>query len=162
MKKYTTKGNTMATKNAYNKLQKLSEEITNVYLSKQFKLILDEAESHVEQIKPKDLYILDKKLILVDVREPEEYGSGYINSHINLTIPRGKLEFMAIKKIAEVYGTDAHIVTYCLKGPRGTLAAYQLKKMGFSNVRNLKGGILHWLEKGNTIHSYLGELTLVQ
>ena len=124
--------------------------------------MIEEAEAEVEQIKPKDLYVLDNKMILIDVREPEEYGSGYINAHNNLTIPRGKLEFMAIKKIAEIYGQDAHIVTYCLKGPRGSLAGYQLKKMGFTNVKNLKGGILNWLDKGNTIHSYLGEMTLAR
>jgi len=152
----------MASKNEHKKLQQLSQGLTDAYLSKHFKALLDEAEENVEQISPKDLYILDKKLILIDVREPEEYASGYINAHNNLTIPRGKLEFMAIKKIAEVYGTDANIVTYCLKGPRGSLAGYQLKKMGFKNVKNLKGGILNWLEKGNTIHSYLGELVLAK
>ena len=152
----------MINKNQHKKLQQLADERADVYLSEQFKALIDEAEEHIPQIKPKDLYVLDEKLVLIDVREPEEYGSGYINAHNNLTIPRGKLEFMAIKKIAEVYGQDAHIVTYCLKGPRGSLAGYQLKKMGFTNVRNLKGGILNWLEKGNTIHSYLGELTLAK
>ncbi|SHO81698.1 Rhodanese domain protein [hydrothermal vent metagenome] len=152
----------MENKNEHKKLQKLANERADIYLSKYFKALIDEAEAHVEQICPKDLYILDDKMILIDVREPEEYASGYINAHNNLTIPRGKLEFMAIKKIADVYGEDAHIVTYCLKGPRGSLAAYQLKKMGFTNVRNLKGGILNWLDKGNTIHSYLGEMTLVK
>ena len=152
----------MINKNQHKQLQQLADERADVYLSKQFKALIDEAEEHIPQIKPKDLYVLDDKMVLIDVREPEEYGSGYINAHNNLTIPRGKLEFMAIKKIAEVYGQDAHIVTYCLKGPRGSLAGYQLKKMGFTNVRNLKGGILNWLEKGNTIHSYLGELTLAK
>ena len=152
----------MATKNEYKELQRLADDRADVYLSEQFKALIEEAEAEVEQIKPKDLYVLDDKLILIDVREPEEYGSGYINAHNNLTIPRGKLEFMAIKKIAEVYGQDAHIVTYCLKGPRGSLAGYQLKEMGFKNVKNLKGGILNWLDKGNTIHSYLGELTLAK
>ena len=152
----------MSSKNEHKKLQQLADERADVYLSKQFKALIDEAEEQIPQVKPKDLYVLDKKLVLIDVREPEEYGSGYINAHTNLTIPRGKLEFMAIKMIAKIYGTDAHIVTYCLKGPRGSLAGYQLKKMGFSNVKNLKGGILNWLEKGNTIHSYLGELTLAR
>ncbi|PIF03937.1 MAG: sulfurtransferase [Arcobacter sp.] len=152
----------MINKNEHKKLQQLAEGLTEANLSESFKALLHEAEESVEQIEPKDLYTLDKKLILIDVREPEEYASGYINAHTNLTIPRGKLEFMAINKIAQVYGTDAHIVIYCLKGPRGSLAAYQLKKMGFTNVTNLKGGILNWLEKGNTIHSYLGELTLVK
>ena len=152
----------MSNKNEHKQLQKLADERADVYLSKQFKALIDEAEEQIPQVKPKDLYVLDDNLVLVDVREPEEYGSGFINAHTNLTIPRGKLEFMAIKKIAEVYGQDAHIVTYCLKGPRGSLAGYQLKKMGFSNVKNLKGGILNWLDKGNTIHSYLGELTLAK
>lgn len=152
----------MTTKNEHKSLQKLADERAVVYLSEQFKALIDEAEKEIDQIKPKDLYVLDEKMVLVDVREPEEFGSGYINAHNNLTLPRGKLEFMAIKRIADVYGQDAHIVTYCLKGPRGSLAAYQLKKMGFTNVKNLKGGILNWLDKGNTIHSYLGELTLAK
>ncbi|HID26729.1 MAG TPA: rhodanese-like domain-containing protein, partial [Methanosarcinales archaeon] len=111
----------------------------------------------VEQVDFQVLHSLDKKSILVDVREPEEFASGYIDAHTILTIPRGKLEFMAIDKIAKVFGTDIPIITYCLKGPRGSLAGYQLQKMGFSNVKNLKGGILQWLAEGNTIHSYLGD-----
>ena len=152
----------MSSKNEHKNLQKLADERAVVYLSEQFKTLIDEAEEQIEQVKPKDLYVLDEKMVLVDVREPEEFGSGYINAHNNLTLPRGKLEFMAIKRIADVYGQDAHIVTYCLKGPRGSLAALQLKKMGFTNVKNLKGGILNWLDKGNTKHSYLGELTLAK
>ncbi len=99
--------------------------------------------------------------MLIDVREPEEFASGYINAHKTLTIPRGKLEFMAINQIAQRYNNDINIITYCLKGQRGLLAAYQLKKMGFSNVKNLRGGILNWLANGNTIHNYLGEMELV-
>jgi len=150
----------MTTKNEYESLQKVADERAEVYMSAQFKALIEEAEQEIEQVEPKNLYTLDPKMLLLDVREPEEFGSGYINAHNNLTIPRGKLEFMAIKKILEVYGQDAHIITYCLKGPRGSLAAFQLKKLGFTNVKNLKGGILNWLAKGNTIHSYLGELTL--
>ena len=150
----------MITKNEYESLQNVANERAEVYMSAQFKALIEEAEQEIEQVEPKNLYTLDPKMLLLDVREPEEFGSGYINAHNNLTIPRGKLEFMAIKKILEVYGQDAHIITYCLKGPRGSLAAFQLKKLGFTNVKNLKGGILNWLAKGNTIHSYLGELTL--
>jgi rhodanese-related sulfurtransferase len=68
---------------------------------------------------------------------------------------------MAIDKIAKVYGDDVKIVTYCLKGSRGILAGLQLKKMGFTNVANLKGGIIGWLQSGKSIKSYLGELKLI-
>jgi rhodanese-related sulfurtransferase len=148
--------------NIHEKLEQYTNERAEVYLSEQFKALIDEAEKEIEQIEPEDLYVLDNDIVLIDVREPEEFASGYINAHNSLTIPRGKLEFVAIKKIAQQFGEDAKIVTYCLKGPRGSLAAYQLKKMGFSNVRNLSGGLLNWLSKGNTIHSYLGELSLAK
>ena len=147
-------------KNLNTKLEEYAKQCNEVFLSEHLKALLDEAHQSVEQIEAEELYIVAKDLILLDVREPEEFSSGYINAHAVLTIPRGKLEFMAIDKIARKYGTDVSIVTYCLKGPRGALAALQLQKMGFSNVKNLQGGITNWLQKGNTIHSYLGEISL--
>ncbi len=147
-------------KNINTKLEKYAKSCDDIYLSSQLKKILKEAKKEIKAIKPNDLYTIAKDIILIDVREPEEFASGYINGHTVLTIPRGKLEFMAIEKIAQKYGQDAKIVTYCLKGPRGFLAAHQLKKLGFSNVSSLEGGILAWLKEGNTIHSYLGELSL--
>jgi len=149
-------------KNVNQKLEQYAATCDEVYLSKHLKAVLDEARRHVVEIKPKELYKIRDKSILIDVREPEEFASGYISGHTVLTIPRGKLEFMAVEKIAKKYGQDAKIVTYCLKGPRGILAAYQLQKLGFTNVKNLDGGILAWLAKGNTIHSYLGEMLLAK
>ena len=147
---------------AHLNLQELADRRAEVYLTEQFKKLMYEAEANVQQIEPEDLDTSDDNLLLVDVREPEEFSSGYIKVKNHLTIPRGKLEFVAIKKIAEQYGQDVPIITYCFKGPRGLLAAYQLKKMGFTNVKNLNDGLLNWLDKGNTIKSYLGELTLVK
>ena len=114
---------------AHLNLQELADRRAEVYLTVQFQKLIDEAELMVEQIEPEELNINDENLLLVDVREPEEFSSGYIKVKNHLTIPRGKLEFVAIKKIAEQYGEDIPIVTYCFKGPRGLLAAYQLKKM---------------------------------
>ena len=147
-------------KNLHTKLEQYSQKCDELFLTKHLKALIEEAESQIEQIEVSELYVVSDNIILVDVREPEEFASGYISAHQVLTIPRGKLEFMAIDKIAKRYGEDANIVTYCLKGPRGSLAALQLRKMGFTNVKNLKGGILKWLSEGNTIHSYLGELVL--
>lgn len=147
--------------NLHTKLEQYAKQCDEIFLSKQLKTLLDEAIQSVEQIEVEELYTVAKDLILIDVREPEEFASGYINAHTVLTIPRGKLEFMAIDKIAKQFGQDAQIITYCLKGPRGLLAALQLKKLGFSNVKNLNGGILKWVQEGNTIHNYLGELSLM-
>ncbi|WP_345975223.1 rhodanese-like domain-containing protein [Sulfurimonas sp. HSL3-7] len=147
-------------KNLHSKLEQYAKQCDEVFLSEHLKSLIDEANKNIEQIQPEDLYVLAKDIILLDVREPEEFASGYINAHTVLTIPRGKLEFLAIEKVAKQFGQDVQIVTYCLKGARGSLAALQLQKMGFTNVKNLDGGILKWLQKGNTIHSYLGEISL--
>ena len=146
-------------KNLHTKLEHYEQRCDDIFLNTHLKELIVEATSAVPQISPNDLNIKES-LILVDVREPEEFASGYIGGEHVLTIPRGKLEFMAIEKIAKVHGQDANIVTYCLKGPRGSLAGLQLQKMGFHNVSNLEGGLLAWLQSGKSIHNYLGELTL--
>mgnify|MGYP002712313831 FL=1 len=142
-------------------LEELAQRRAEVYLSEQFKKLISDAEKNVQQIEPKDLDLNDLNILLLDVREPEEFASGYLRKEKHLTIPRGKLEFVAIKKIFEQYGHDVPIVTYCFKGPRGLLAAEQLKKMGFTNVKNIKDGLINWLESGRTLKSYFGEITLV-
>lgn len=142
-------------------LENLAQRRAEVYLTEQFKKLINEANKNVEQIEPDELDLEDLNILLLDVREPEEFASGYLRKDNHLTIPRGKLEFVAIKKIFEQYGQDVPIVTYCFKGPRGLLAAEQLKKMGFTNVKNLKDGLLNWLGSGRSLQSYFGEITLV-
>ncbi len=148
-------------KNLHSKLEDYSARCDVFLLNEHLKKLVDEATKAVPQIEPEALYTTAKDIIMIDVREPEEFASGYISGKEVLTIPRGKLEFMALEKIGKKYGTDVQIVTYCLKGPRGALAAMQLQRLGFTQVSNLKGGILNWLRKNNTIHTYLGEMHLV-
>ena len=129
-------------------------------LTEQFRKLIAEADEAVESVGYEEVDPEHPALILLDVREPEEFASGYIPGRKVLTIPRGKLEFMAIEQIAKPYGQNAPIITYCLKGPRGALAAWQLKRMGFENVMNLRGGIRGWVESGRPIRNYLGLLAL--
>ena len=148
--------------NAHLDLEELAQRRAEVYLSEQFKKLIANAEAEIEQLEPERIDLEDMNILLVDVREPDEYASGYLRKEMHLTIPRGRLEFVAIKKIFEQYGHDVPIITYCFKGPRGLLAAEQLKKMGFTNVRNLKDGLINWLDSGKTLKSYFGEITLVK
>ena len=144
-------------KSVHTQLEKYSKRCDEILLSKNLKKLIEEANKEIPQISAKKLDKIKQKVIVIDVREPEEFSSGYINAKTVLTIPRGKLEFMAIDKIAKEFGQDAKIVTYCLKGARGSLAALHLKKLGFTDVSNLEGGILAWIQSGKTIKNYLGE-----
>jgi rhodanese-related sulfurtransferase len=143
-------------------LEELAQRREEVYFTEQYQKLITEAQQEVSQIEPCDLDIHSTTNLLLDVREPDEFASGYIRKERHLTIPRGRLEFVAIQKILKEYGANISIVTYCFKGPRGLLAAYQLKKMGFTNVVNLKDGLKNWLAQGRTLKSYFGNIGLVE
>jgi len=143
-------------------LEELAQRREEVYFTEQYQKLITEAQQEVLQIDPYDLDIHSTTNLLLDVREPDEFASGYIRKERHLTIPRGRLEFVAIQKILKEYGANISIVTYCFKGPRGLLAAYQLKKMGFTNVVNLKDGLKNWLAQGRTLKSYFGNIGLVE
>ena len=44
--------------------------------------------------------------------------------------------------------TDDRIIVYCDTGVRSLLAANELKKLGFSNVASMAGGIKGWASSG--------------
>ncbi|MEA1956325.1 MAG: rhodanese-like domain-containing protein [Campylobacterota bacterium] len=143
-------------------LEELAQRRAEVYISEQYKKLITDAQKVVEEIEPNELDVDNLDILLLDVREPEEFSSGYLRKEKHLTIPRGKLEFVAIKKILEQYSHDVEIVTYCFKGPRGLLASEQLKKMGFTNVKNLKDGLVNWLGSGRSLKSYFGDISLTK
>jgi len=145
----------------HSKLESYERYCDEAMLSEHFKALIGDATAQTTAVTCDAIDLEDDNLILLDVREPEEFASGSIPGKHPLTIPRGKLEFMAIEKIAKLYGQNAPIITYCLKGPRGTLAALQLQRLGFTNVKNLEGGILAWVGSGRPIRNYLGLFQIV-
>jgi len=68
-------------KNLNTKLEQYAKQCDEVFLSEHLKVLIEEAHKNVEQIRPEELYIVAKDIILLDVREPEEFASGYINAH---------------------------------------------------------------------------------
>ncbi len=120
------------------------------------KELLEKAREEIEEISIEDIDL--KNMILIDVREADEFASGTIPAKNVFTIPRGKLEFAVDDKLVDV--SDHRVVCYCLKGARGLLGAKTLKDLGFSNVVNLKGGIENWVQSGRSIKNYLGYFKL--
>lgn len=68
-------------KNLHTKLEKFASQCDELFLSEQLAGVLKEANEAVGQIEPEALYSVGEKLIVIDVREPEEFASGYINAH---------------------------------------------------------------------------------
>jgi len=91
-------------------------------------------------ISPKELKTsLDKgdKLVLVDVREEWEYSLAKLDGSI--LIPLGTLP-QSLARLTR----DSEIIAICHHGMRSADATNFLLQQGFTNVKNLVGGIDAW------------------
>jgi len=82
-------------------------------------------------------------VVVVDVRDPDEYRDGSIDAATNIS--RGFLEFR-IGTVAPEPSTP--VVLYCQTGLRSMLAAKALHDLGYTNVINLQGGFQRWAQSG--------------
>jgi rhodanese-related sulfurtransferase len=80
-----------------------------------------------------------EKLNLVDVREPSEHDEFNIGGEL---IPLGKIKSMEIDQL-EAY-KDQELIFYCRSGNRSGQACQILDMLGFTNTKNLQGGMLAW------------------
>ena len=79
-------------------------------------------------------------VFILDVREPNEYQICRIPGSV--LIPLGELP----RRYAEL-PDDKDIVAHCKMGSRSAKAMEFLQSVGFKRVKNLKGGILDWIDK---------------
>jgi len=84
-----------------------------------------------------------EKMVLLDVREKEEYRAGYIPGA--LSIPRGFLEIQVEQRIPD---KNAKIVAYCAGGTRSALAAATLADLGYTDVETANPGFVRWKDLG--------------
>ena len=87
-----------------------------------------------------------EKLLLVDVREKEEWDNGHLPDAIHLG--KGVIE-RDIHLVTE--DTNREIILYCGGGYRSALAADNLQKMGYNQVISMDGGFRGWKEAGYPI-----------
>ncbi len=80
----------------------------------------------------------DKGIVLLDVRNPDEYKQGHIKNSIN--IPLHLLPAVLADKVPQ---KDKRIFAYCLSGSRSSQAVSWMKSSGYTNVTNI-GGISSW------------------
>jgi sulfur-carrier protein adenylyltransferase/sulfurtransferase len=98
----------------------------------------NETETDVKELKRR----IDAKedFFLLDVREPNEFQIGRIPG--STLIPLGEVP----QRVAEI-PRDKEIIVHCKMGGRSARAADFLRQQGYTNVKNLKGGILDWSDK---------------
>ena len=76
--------------------------------------------------------------IIIDARTQEEYDQGHIPGAI--LIPEYEIADRAEKELPD---KDQLILVYCRSGRRSKIAAEELVKLGYTNVKEF-GGIIDW------------------
>ncbi len=87
--------------------------------------------------------LADKAPFLLDVRDAAEIEKdGFIAGSVHITIRD------LLKNLDKLPGLDEPIVVYCASGHRGGIALATLTALGYTNVRNLGGGMGAWNKAG--------------
>jgi rhodanese-related sulfurtransferase len=117
---------------------------------KTFMALVADALPHIRELMPwdvDDLRQTNPDLLIVDIREPEEYAVGHIQG--SLLVPRGVLETACDWGYAETLpalasARDKPVVLVCRSGNRTALAAMTLQWMGYTDVYSMKTGVRGW------------------
>lgn len=117
--------------------------------SERFVTLVDDAKTRIEEVGPhevKEKLEEEEDFVLLDVREQDEWKKSHISGAQYLG--KGVLE----RDIETEYpDTDQELILYCGGGFRSALAADNLQKMGYSNVKSMEGGFRSWTEAGYPI-----------
>ena len=101
----------------------------------------DGDSANYEQIsgaEAKALMDSESGYIIIDARTQEEYDQGHIPGAI--LIPEYEIADRAEKELPD---KDKLILVYCRSGRRSKIAAEELVKLGYTNVKEF-GGIIDW------------------
>ena len=101
----------------------------------------DDGSATYEQIsgaEAKALMDSESGYIIIDARTQEEYDQGHIPGAI--MIPEYEIAERAEKELPD---KDKLILVYCRSGRRSKIAAEELVKLGYTNVKEF-GGIIDW------------------
>jgi sulfur-carrier protein adenylyltransferase/sulfurtransferase len=120
-------------------------------MSKTYSDLIAEVRKSIKMISLDEIKSrLDKKtpMVLVDVREKEEYRAGFIPGAISM--PRGYLEQQFEQKLPD---RGAPIVLYCASGTRSAFAAETLGQLGYTHVEAATLGFTRWKDLGYPVEA---------
>lgn len=83
----------------------------------------------------------EKNLVLVDVREQAEWDEAHIPGALFLPLSQLETRFAELPK-------DKTLVLQCRSGKRSMSAATFLEQNDYTDLINLEGGIMAWMDEG--------------
>jgi rhodanese-related sulfurtransferase len=106
-----------------------------------FEKLVAEAKKNITEISPQDAAakLKSAEAVIVDVRDKDEWDEEHIPGAIHMS--RGTIELDIEEKVPD---SNALIICHCGGGGRSALAAENLQRMGYKNVRSIAGGFKAW------------------
>ena len=85
-------------------------------------------------------------LVVLDVRTPEEFAEGHIEDAV-------LIDFYAedFADRLEELDRDVPYLLYCRSGNRSGQVAEMMEELGFTDVADVDGGIVAWIEAGHPV-----------
>jgi rhodanese-related sulfurtransferase/glyoxylase-like metal-dependent hydrolase (beta-lactamase superfamily II) len=77
----------------------------------------------------------DDKLLVIDVRKPNEFAEGHLDGAVNIPLSE-----MTDPGSMSLIDDEDNLYIHCTSGYRSVIAASLLKRQGIHNLRNVKGG----------------------
>jgi len=98
-----------------------------------------------ESLDAKDfkLIITKPEIQLVDIRTPDEYGTGFIQGALNIDFNEDDFLERMVK-----LDKEKPLAIYCRSGNRTKDASKMLSKAGFKFIYTLNGGVVAWEKSG--------------
>ncbi len=85
---------------------------------------------------------------IIDVRDKDEFKSGHIKGAINIDYYNDEFEKLFQEKLKD---KNKEYVLYCRSGMRSLYASQILEELGYTKIKNMKGGIIAWKESGKPV-----------
>ncbi|CAN5307070.1 hypothetical protein BH23BAC2_BH23BAC2_02980 [soil metagenome] len=128
------------------------------YAQNSLEKLLARHNSHsIPYISVQELKMLHKgnNVAILDAREREEFEVSHIKGAVFVSYSNFSAE-----EVSHMFkDKNTPIVVYCSLGIRSENISEKLKKSGFTNVRNLYGGIFEWKNNGYSVVEMQGRET---
>ncbi len=112
--------------------------------------VLREIKSRIDEVDPAAVREqVGNGAVIVDVREPEEWGAGHIPGAVH--VPKSYLESRIEGAVPD---REKHVVLYCASGNRSAWAARTLiEDLGYEHVESMTGGFTLWKDRGYDVET---------
>jgi sulfur-carrier protein adenylyltransferase/sulfurtransferase len=112
--------------------------------------VLRKIKSRIDEVDPAAVREqVGNGAVIVDVREPEEWGAGHIPGAVH--VPKSYLESRIEGAVPD---RAKHVVLYCASGNRSAWAARTLiEDLGYEHVESMTGGFTLWKDRGYDVET---------